>query len=180
MYIYRIVFPNGKMYIGQTKDFKRRTAAHKLESIKGERPVNKAIRHFGIDSISFNIILECDDKDADYYERSCIVLYNTLIDTKTGYNLESGGNLNKTHSKTTRDKMRAKALGKIRYGRKVNQFSLDGVMIAIWFAASYADEALGFSEGTVAKACRRRVKHTPRKPNKINATSSKYRWEYAN
>ncbi len=52
MYVYRIKFPDGKSYIGSTRNFKARRNAHtrNARNNKSEK-VYAAIRKFGIDSI---------------------------------------------------------------------------------------------------------------------------------
>lgn len=106
--IYRLTFPNGKSYIGQTVDFfEVRMTKHKSSSkhreISGCVALNAAIRKYGWTNVQKEILLYCDEKDLDMFESNMIKLYDTLI--PNGYNLLSGGNSNKSQSSCTREKM---------------------------------------------------------------------------
>lgn len=185
-YIYRLIFPNGKIYVGQTSNLKLRMQDHRYLSVsgKGKRPLHNAIRKYDWDSVKSETLIICNSTQVDQYETAIISLYksNTII---CGYNLESGGNLNKVHSQNTKDLIRDKATGRRTItGKKVVQYDLDGNFVNTWDAAKYADEFYGYVITTVAKACRRSANRklceqrtSTRKPNK-KATSSNYRWEY--
>ena len=45
--IYKIDFPNGKVYIGLTCDLKRRIKEHNTDSLSSLLPVHKAIKKYG-------------------------------------------------------------------------------------------------------------------------------------
>lgn len=109
--IYRLTFPNKKVYIGQTYNFKDRMRKHKYDSKKYNTLIYNAIRKYGWDNIKKEIILYCDENCIDYYERELIKLYNST-DKNVGYNLESGGHKNKNLSKETIEKKKKSALGK--------------------------------------------------------------------
>ena len=98
--IYKITnLINNKIYIGQTTNVKERFRHHKQAPFrKGSRDYNKplyrAIRKYGLDNFSFEIIDksaksidELNDKEINY-----IKLFDSIIDSGHGYNLESGGN----------------------------------------------------------------------------------------
>ena len=92
--IYKIVFPNGKHYIGLTKNLVKRKYAHKRDSIKKvHRPVCNAINHFGWSSIKFEIVQEDIDtlEEANDLEQKYILEYNSHVSTKQGYNVTEGG-----------------------------------------------------------------------------------------
>jgi len=115
--IYRIAFPNGKSYIGQTiRTLNERLNDHKhgaeSEMERGCRVLYAAIRKYGWDNLKFETLIECADHQLDDYERQFIAFYGTMADDGWGYNLESGGSNGKTFSKITREKMRQSQLAR--------------------------------------------------------------------
>lgn len=77
---------NGKSYIGQSKHIKRRWREH-INGTEGSA-ISKAIKKYGAENFSFEIIERCsidclDDKEVYYIEK-----YNTF---KEGYNMTVGG-----------------------------------------------------------------------------------------
>jgi len=100
MVIYKIENKiNGKVYIGQTNDFKLRINGHKSNAFNPKSnsynlPICCAIRKYGWDNFT-KIIIETieDDKGYEYVdkrERYYIEYYNSLCDNN-GYNIELGG-----------------------------------------------------------------------------------------
>lgn len=92
--IYKIVFPNGKNYIGLTKDLYNRISCHKRDaSNKIQRPVYNAINHFGWDNIEFHEIHTDIEtlEEANELEQEYIQQYNSYIKNGKGYNCTEGG-----------------------------------------------------------------------------------------
>lgn len=110
IYIYKLIFPNGKTYIGQTNDFNRRMGQYKRMNSTG-RLLKNAIGKYGWNNIKIKVICISSDENADDLERKYIREYNST-DIKFGYNLELGGNKNKKHSDSTRQKMSESRMGK--------------------------------------------------------------------
>ena len=86
---------NGKIYIGQAVDLKRRISEHKRPSRYNNpnRPEYKfalsaAIRKYGIGNFSFEIIEECKEEELDDKEKYWIQYYNSYY---SGYNETIGG-----------------------------------------------------------------------------------------
>ena len=100
-FIYRLIFPNNKSYIGQTsRTVKQRIQAHK--SISGHCPaVENAIQKYG--DFKTEILLEINDEMLNYYEIKFIELYDTF--GPNGYNLTPGGEGYK-HTEETIQKMK--------------------------------------------------------------------------
>ena len=97
--IYKFTFPNGKIYVGQTSQrLRSRLAKHCCENEDTFkcRAINK------YKSFKCEILYQGDDLDIQ--EIKFIKQYNS-IDRNFGYNLESGGNLNKIVSEESRRKM---------------------------------------------------------------------------
>ena len=85
---------NHKVYIGQSKDIYQRWYTHKRASFnkncrEHNYPLYRAIRKYGIENFSFEIIKET--YDLDYWEIFLIQIYHSLSN-EFGYNLREGGN----------------------------------------------------------------------------------------
>ena len=139
--IYKIMSPNGKVYIGRTKNFNGRMAEHKHNALtkQSNYPIHKAIRKHGWDNMIKEIICEVSVNDAQKIEEQFILAYDSV---KRGYNSTyagSGGNMfkdnpelleklrktlslrfsgenngmyGKTHKSETLDKLKQKAKGR--------------------------------------------------------------------
>lgn len=110
-FIYSVInLINGKVYVGQTKDFANRKAGHLYAARKGaQQPLYRAIRKYGRENFSFVIVEECDDDQVDDRERHWVSHFDSFNSCK-GYNLTSGGESKKEFSKESREKIRQKAL----------------------------------------------------------------------
>jgi group I intron endonuclease len=114
---------NGKCYIGQSNDVYSRIRDHKnkLKTNKHNNLyIQRAWNKYGEENFSFSECIMCPIEDLDNYERFYIKLFSCL---DFGYNLESGGNLNKTISETSRKKMSIAKKGKpsLHKGRKASE-----------------------------------------------------------
>lgn len=109
---------NGKVYIGQTINYKRRKREHYSElNYRDHRNpyLQKSWDKNGPENFTMELIHECECSDLDYWEVFYINDYESMIDDK-GYNLISGGNDNRVISEATRKKMSAS-----RKGRKFSE-----------------------------------------------------------
>ena len=112
--IYKITcVPTGKVYIGQSCDIYNRWYMHKWELNK-QKHVNKyfqrAWNKYEENAFVFEIIEFCDEAVIDDKEKYYINFYQST-DRNKGFNLDSGGNLNKKHSQETKEKIRQAQLG---------------------------------------------------------------------
>lgn len=94
-FIYKLSSPNGKVYIGRTKNFDGRMSEHKHIALKNKSnyALYKAIRKYGWDNFTKEIICEVDSKTAQKVEEEFILAYNSV---KKGYNntyAGGGGNV---------------------------------------------------------------------------------------
>ena len=90
MVIYKAEFSNGKIYIGKTKDLENRKQQHINSANKGsELLFHKAIRKYE-NKINWSILENCDESNADYFEKFYIKKYKSNTHNY-GYNLTEGG-----------------------------------------------------------------------------------------
>lgn len=91
--IYKAEFPNGKVYIGKSKNFEKRKYHHIWNSTREKNNhiiMSKAIRKYGVDNIKWEIICECCDiDDMNKKEIEYIKLYNSTSH-EFGYNMVCG------------------------------------------------------------------------------------------
>lgn len=74
---------NGKMYIGQSVHIERRWQEHCRPSTASV--ISKAIKKYGVQNFTFDIIEECEEKDLNKRESYWINEYQSLI--PNGYNI---------------------------------------------------------------------------------------------
>lgn len=89
MGIYKITFPNGKIYIGLSNNIKRRIAEHNCPS-NNSTPCDKAINKYGkiteIEILEFVNNIDLLEEKEKYW----IKFFNSN-DKKIGYNITEGG-----------------------------------------------------------------------------------------
>lgn len=112
--IYKITcIPTGKVYIGQSCSIYDRWYMHKWELNK-QKHSNKYLQYawnkYGEKNFVFDILEICDESVIDDKEKYYICFYKSMNKSK-GFNLDSGGNLNKKHSQETKEKIRQAQLG---------------------------------------------------------------------
>jgi len=99
---------NGKKYVGQSVGIKRRFARHKRAArTKHKREsfyLHNAIAKHGVENFKFEVLLYADDADfLNLMEQKIIAGYATL--SPSGYNLDTGGGVNKSFSEETKIKL---------------------------------------------------------------------------
>lgn len=86
---------NHKVYIGQSKNLTQRLSRHKVEPFNTkshayEYPLYRAIRKYGIENFSFDILEECELSELNALERKYIEQFNSYFG---GYNQTFGGDV---------------------------------------------------------------------------------------
>jgi len=90
IYIYENLI-NGKVYIGQTNNLKRRNWEHNSCKSKS-MPIDLAINKYGRQNFSLNIITSVETEDqANYTEIEWIIRAKELLGKNNVYNLTNGG-----------------------------------------------------------------------------------------
>lgn len=98
--IYKAEFPNGKVYIGKSKDFDSRKIKHSYSTRYYNTKLTNAINKYGFDSIKWEIIFETEDIDIiNQKEIEFILKYDSI---KNGYNTSTGGDGGDTISSNPR------------------------------------------------------------------------------
>ena len=98
--IYKAEFPNGKVYIGKSKDFDSRKIKHSYSTRYYNTKLTNAINKYGFDSIKWEIIFETDDINIlNQKEIEFILKYDSI---KNGYNTSTGGDGGDTISNNPR------------------------------------------------------------------------------
>lgn len=101
--IYKIEnLANGKVYIGQSVDIERRWRTHKESTYNKNKPsynypLSRAMRKYGIENFSFEVLEICDTDKLDELEMEYISMYNSYINAENsnGYNQTYGGDGNR-------------------------------------------------------------------------------------
>jgi len=112
--IYKLIFPNNKIYIGQTIDFDRRMNEYKNKSNnkKYNIVVYKAIRKYGWDNVKQEIMFTVPTEFVNELETVMIAEHNAT-NKKFGYNiLEIGrSTIGFRHSEKTKNRIREQKIG---------------------------------------------------------------------
>lgn len=89
-FVYLLQFPNGKKYIGITKNFRRRMYQHKSQAIKGGKlKLYCAIRKYGWENVDKRVVSIVNTlEEANHLEQFLIKEFEL---TEKGYNLSPGG-----------------------------------------------------------------------------------------
>lgn len=106
---------NGKIYIGQSSNLKKRHNSHKFE-LTHNRHYNTHLQHawnkYGPDNFHYQVIETCSKEELNELERAYITVFNST-DKNYGYNLESGGCSHQTLSEETKEKISKSMKGRI-------------------------------------------------------------------
>ena len=102
---------NGKMYVGQTrKKLSYRISQHKSRSSKAKAGIDAAIRKYGWENFTVEVIETCPVEMLNEREIFWIAKLNSKV--PNGYNLTDGGDGLVSCTQETRDKMSASHKGK--------------------------------------------------------------------
>lgn len=108
LYLYVLIFPNGKRYAGASHNWKRRWVRNPK---KAKTPVQKAIKHFGIKNVILAPLAFGERTYILEMERRAIAKWK-LQDIRFGYNCTPGGDESPMHVPEIAAKVSAKNKGK--------------------------------------------------------------------
>jgi len=118
-HLYRLTSPSGKVYIGITKNTRKRWLEHSHAARCGSKCVlHKAICKYGFDSFKKEILLTSTFSYVKDLEVKAIAAYSTMI--PAGYNMTAGGDGTVGYIFTDEDKMK---IGLAHKGRKHSEES---------------------------------------------------------
>lgn len=75
--IYKIISPNGKIYIGQSIDIIRRWATYKKYRCSSQPKLYNSFKKYGVENHNFEIIKECSKEDLNDLENHYIEFFNS-------------------------------------------------------------------------------------------------------
>lgn len=108
--IYKITnLVNGKVYIGQSTNIKKRFTKHRNTAfnpnyLEYDYPLYRAMRKYGIENFSFEVLEECNEEELNEKETYYIAKYDSR---KNGYNQDEGGYGGSHNHKLTSDDISA-------------------------------------------------------------------------
>lgn len=169
---------NGKCYVGQTSNFKRREYEWKcMKAIYANDYISNDRAKYGLDNFTVEVLATADNReDAWELEKRFINDFNTLW--PNGYNLAKGGcsgNIGKRSDKTRRKMSEAKKgekhpmYGKLNRedkSKQVYQYTLDGELVKIWPSTKECGRN-GFRSGHISECC-----------NGERKTHNGFKWSY--
>jgi len=119
--IYKITSPTGRLYIGKSKNMKRRFGEYKNRKDNGSFIQRSIVKH-GWDLHVFEVVHECDESELNKWEKYYIKAFDTF-NTEHGMNLTEGGDCAKM-SEVTKAKMKvSKKINNFWVGRKHSEES---------------------------------------------------------
>jgi group I intron endonuclease len=148
---------NGKRYIGQSVNIEMRFRKHKSE-LKNNKHLNEHLqRSYNLGhKFDYNIILECERCDLNFYEIGCIKGFEACNGDK-GYNIGLGGDvpmLGIKHSETTKQKISISSFGKHNPSEETRRKLSEGQRgeKSAWYGRKHTEEEKRkISEGNLGK-----------------------------
>ena len=107
--VYKITNPEGKIYIGQSVDIKKRLNQYKNMNKRGiGNHLYNSLKKYGYTNHIFEVLEECSITQLNEKEIYWINFYNSINE---GLNLKEGGSFG-NHSHETKNLIRLKAIGR--------------------------------------------------------------------
>jgi group I intron endonuclease len=117
--IYKLVFPSGKGYVGQSRNIVQRWGHYScLKNARKNTPVDRAVAKYGWANVKKLVLCECPEDELNHLEGVHMLLENTKH--PVGYNLKDAGDAG-LHHPATREKMRDTWAGKIAWTREARK-----------------------------------------------------------
>lgn len=158
---------NGKVYIGQTKDFKQREKQWKcLKAVYANQYLIADRAEFGLENWKTEILAEADNKENAWeLEKRFIADFNSLW--PNGYNISTGGHgssgVHNKHSEEVKQKISENNAkfwkgkhhseeAKAKRSKPVYQYTLDGVLKKVWPSTMECGRN-GYKQSHVVSCC---------------------------
>lgn len=173
---------NGKQYVGQTGNFKERERAwNKKNNIYGNAFLSKERYKYGLENWNVEIVKECKDFDADYWEQYFINEKNTVY--PNGYNVQTGGKKGFTYNETdnTRKKKSESHKGiapKCVEEKTVYQYTLDGELIGVYKSEREAERQTKTPHTNITRCCNGGFFNKERNKWVNVKKANGYKWSY--
>ena len=103
---------NGKRYIGQSVDIKKRIYAHFRPNRRSKTAIGRAVLKYGEESFKIEILKLCEKDSLNRLEIFYVNKFNSL--SPKGYNLVHGGSSRQSISDETRSRMSKSHIGHVR------------------------------------------------------------------
>lgn len=131
--IYKITSPTGRIYIGQTTDYRKRLNQYRCLRCRTQTRLYNSLKKYGFTNHSFEVVEEVDNSLADTREIYWISEYKCYWkDENKGLNLNRGGNRPK-HTEETKQKLsKMFSGGKHGKAKKLYQYTVDGQFVKKW------------------------------------------------
>jgi len=88
--IYKIISPNGKIYIGQSIDIENRFKTYLRYSCKSQIKLLASLKKYGAENHKYEILIICSKEDLCIQEKYFVDLYNSF-NSVNGLNIRDGG-----------------------------------------------------------------------------------------
>lgn len=166
--IYKYTFPDGKIYIGVTKN----TVQYRKDcGYQHNKQLQQAIRNVGMSAIKVDILSEVEDRSAAYEEEKRMIALHNATDPDIGFNVSRGG-INTfeglRHTEEHRKKMSnllkgrrfsEASLTKMRLSHAKERMSVvaidaDGNVVAEYESIHQAANSVGGYPTNIARACK--------------------------
>ena len=131
---------NHKIYIGQSIEIEKRFQKHL--NANDNFIIHKALKKYGKQNFSFQILEECEVSELNNKEIYWINYYNSLV--PNGYNMIPGGSNGAGYAK----------------GKKILQYDLNGKFIAEFPSANQASKATNINQSSICACARGEIIHT--------------------
>lgn len=163
--IYKITSPTGKIYIEQTKDYRKRINHYRILNCRTQYRLHNSLKKYGFNNHIFEVLEEVNISLADIREQHWIAQYKCYWkDENKGLNLNRGGD-RPNHTQETKDKISNSLTGGGR-AKKLYQYTTTGEFIKEWSCMKNIQRELGYVTTWLSKA------------TKNNKIAYGYKWSY--
>lgn len=116
--IYKITSPSGKIYIGQSRDIRRRMETYRRMKTKCQTKIHNSFLKHGLDKHLFEIGCLCEIEELNDLECHYMKLHDSF-NSESGLNLKIGGDVKVKISDETRQKQRDSHIGQVAWNKGI-------------------------------------------------------------